>query len=260
MKYVATISGGKDSVTMCDLLLKNDYPVDYIVFNDTLDEFEEMYIYIDKVAKYFKERYGKEIITTKPNWTYDKYILGERTRGEREGIVRGLPNGSDSFCTWRREAKINPTEKWLNSLKIKEYKLYIGFTLDESNRANREDDKFIYPLIDYFNMTEINCKEYLIKQDMENTLYRHFNRTGCRKCQYQSDKDFFIIWKHYPKVWKEFKDYEEKVSQTNCIDGKYWFTKNRSCEDMEKLFKQKDKQGSLFDFSDEPLKDCFCKI
>lgn len=142
MKYIATISGGKDSTVMCDLLLKNGYPVDYIIFNDTLDEFDEMYEYIEKLKKYFKERYAIDIIVTKPNWTYERYIMGERTKGEREGIVRGLPNGSDGFCTWRREAKINPTEKWINSLKIKEYKLYIGFTLDEGDRANRDDNKF----------------------------------------------------------------------------------------------------------------------
>ena len=28
-KYIATISGGKDSTVMCDLLLKNNYQVDY---------------------------------------------------------------------------------------------------------------------------------------------------------------------------------------------------------------------------------------
>ncbi len=27
MKYIATISGGKDSTVMCDLLLKNNYPI-----------------------------------------------------------------------------------------------------------------------------------------------------------------------------------------------------------------------------------------
>jgi hypothetical protein len=41
---------------------------------------------------------------------------------------------------------------------------------------------------------------------------------------------------------------------------KRWFSGYRSCEDMEQMFMHKEKQGSLFDFSDEPLKDCFCKI
>lgn len=39
MKYIATLSGGKDSTAMIDLLLRNNYPLDYIVFKDTLHEF-----------------------------------------------------------------------------------------------------------------------------------------------------------------------------------------------------------------------------
>ena len=57
MKYVATISFGKDSTVMCDLLLKNGYPIDYLVFTDTMLEFPMMYEYKEKVCEYFKNRY-----------------------------------------------------------------------------------------------------------------------------------------------------------------------------------------------------------
>jgi 3'-phosphoadenosine 5'-phosphosulfate sulfotransferase (PAPS reductase)/FAD synthetase len=258
--YIATISGGKDSVTMCDLLLKNAYPVDYIVFNDTLDEFKDMYDYIDRVESYFKLRYKKEITRLKPKKSYNQYIFHVRKRGERKGKCAGLPNASNPFCEWRRDAKIVPFERW--SKKLGEHKIYIGITTDEQNRTNRDDCKFIYPLIDIFKMSEADCKQYLIEQEMENPLYRHFNRTGCRKCQYQSDRDFFNIWKYYPEVWNEFKYYENEINKLNNVDekNKYWFTNYRTCADMENKFIEADKQGSLFDFSDEPLKDCFCKI
>lgn len=259
--YIATISGGKDSVTMCDLLLKNGYPVDYIVFNDTLDEFQEMYLYIDKVNNYFKERYKKEITILKPKKSYDDYIFGvrgERASCENRGRIGGLPSSTSGFCEWRRDSKIVPLDKFAK--QFKKYKVYIGITTDEVNRANREDCKLIYPLIDIFKMSELMCKQYLINQDMENPLYRHFNRTGCAKCQYQSDKDWYTIYKHYPAKWEEMKYYENKVNEIKNPINKHWFSNYRTCEDMEKIFKEKDKQGSLFDFSDEPLKDCFCKI
>lgn len=247
---------------MCDLLLKNGYPVDYIVFNDTLDEFEEMYDYLDKLESYFKRKYNKKIIRTKPNWTYDRYIFGERTRGKREGTIRGLPKASDSFCTWRKEAKMNPFDKWVNNNIDGDYRVYIGITTDEKNRANREDKNKLYPLIDIFQMSELDCKRYLENEDMENPLYKHFTRTGCKKCQYQSERDFFKIWKHFPDVWEEMKIYEKKVK--DCKDAtkenSYWFVNYQSCSDLERKFELADKQGSLFDFSDEPLKDCFCKI
>lgn len=246
---------------MCDLLLKNCYPVDYIVFNDTLDEFPEMYEYLEKVESYFKRRYKIGITVLKPKKTYDEYIFGvrgDRAKDENKGKISGIPSATAGFCEWRRDAKIVPFEKWSKQFNGN-HKTYIGITTDEQHRTNRDDDKLMYPLIDIFKMSENDCKQYLINQDMENPLYRHFTRTGCSKCQFQSEKDWFNIWKYYPKKWQELKDYEAKVSKLNAI-GKHWFTNYRTCEDMEKLFIEKDKQGSLFDFSDEPLKDCFCKI
>ena len=47
--------------------------------------------------------------------------------------------------------------------------------------------------------------------------------------------------------------------QGNKIKNKYWFPNFKTISDYEKEF-IKINQGSLFDFSDEPLKDCFCKI
>ena len=86
MKYIATISGGKDSTVMCDLLLKNGYQVDYIVFNNTLIEHKEMYQYINKLEKYFKERYNKKITKLKPNKKPEDIIF----RKVKKKIVSGL--------------------------------------------------------------------------------------------------------------------------------------------------------------------------
>ena len=113
-------------------------------------------------------------------------------------------------------------------------------------------------------MTEEDCKAYLVNQEMENPLYKHFSRTGCAICPFQSDKSWFNIWKYYPDVWDYMKVVENRFYELERkgkkIINKYWFVNHKTCDDMEKLFKEKDSQGSLFDFSDEPLKDCFCKI
>jgi len=260
MKYVATISFGKDSTVMVDLLLKNNYPVDYIIFNDTLDEYQEMYEYKEKVAKYFKDRYNKDITVTKPKKSYEDYIFHRKTKGEMIGKMIGLPNPTNQFCEWRGISKRDATEKFLKDNGIANYKLYIGFTLDETNRVNRGDSKFLYPLIDDFKMTERNCQEYLANQEMENPLYKHFSRTGCAKCQFKSDRDWFMTWKHHPNEWDKLKDLESRVNKEENVFSKNIFSNFRSCLDMEIKFELADKQGSLFDFSDEPLKDCFCKI
>ncbi len=259
MKYVATLSFGKDSTTLVDLLLKNNYPVDYIVFTDTMLEFPMMYEYKEKVTKYFKERYGKDVITTEPKSTFEDWCFGtiNDKNSPLDGYVRGIPMVWAEPCYWRRESKVKPQDALFKD--IGEHKIYIGFTLDEANRR-MIDEKFLYPLIDDFKMTERDCQEYLLNQEMENPLYRFFSRTGCSVCPAQSDKAWFQVWKHFPETWEYMRDVEERLSKFDKVKSATWFNDYRSCGDMEKKFKKADKQGSLFNFSDEPLKACFCAI
>lgn len=266
MKYVSTLSFGKDSMAMNDLLLKNGFPVDFIIFADTLMEFPLMYEYKNKVCDYFKSRYNKEVIVTKPKTTFESWCFGVMDSGDLKGFIRGIPMVWSEPCYWRRESKVKPQEDFIkNLIKDEEYTLYIGFTKDETKRKmNGGGGNFLYPLIDEFNMTEQNCQEYLINQEMENPLYKFFTRTGCGICPAQSNKAWYQIWKYFPEIWSYMVWIEQRLltykSMGMKVKNAYWFTEYRTCEDMEKVFIKSDKQGSLFDFSDEPLKDCFCKI
>jgi len=249
MKYIATFSGGKDSTAMCDLLLANNYQVDYIVFNDTLNEFDEMYEYIDKVEKYFKRKYNKKITRLYPEGhTFTSSLFKRRVKGKRKGKVAGLRNAADRFCEWRSVAKIRPFEKFLK--QFKNYKVYIGIALDEAHRAKKDDPTYIYPLIDIFKMTEADCLQYLKDRDLENPLYKYFKKTGCANCHYRTDGDFYKIWKYFPDVWQYYKDTEAKMAKED-TEFKYWFTKHRTCEDMENLFKKMDAQENLIDKAKE---------
>lgn len=265
MTYISTLSGGKDSTAMTDLLLRNGYPLDYIVFKDTLHEFGLMYQYIKRVSEYFKERYGKEVITLKPEISFEDSVFGrisDKSEG-RAGWIRGIPVPNGYPCTWRRESKNRPFERWVKDQGITEYKIYIGFTTSEQHRRMKGDE-FIYPLIDDFKMSELDCAAYLKEREMQNPLYRYFTRTGCSFCPAQSDRSFFQVWKHFKKDWEYMKQIENRLFKLEKagehIQNKYWFSGQRTCADMEKLFIRADKQSGLFDFSDEPIKDCFCKI
>jgi len=256
--YIATISGGKDSTAMCDLLLKNDYPVDYIIFNDTTNEFKEMYEYIEKLKIYFKSRYGKEITVTTPNVNFSNSILRKVKRSatlSRNGQAVGIPvPKGEAMCHLRKTLKINPTESWIRkNIKNQEYKIYIGFTTDEKGRANNSKGNEIYPLIDFFDMSEKDCKHYLSKQEMENPLYKHFIRTGCKLCPYKSETDWWKLYNYFPEDYKEAVEIEKSLEKQK--EYKYFLGMKPLAQWANNF-----KQGSLFDFSDEPLKDCFCKI
>jgi len=265
--FISTASGGKDSVTMADLLCKNGYPVDYIVFYDTFAELPLMYEYIEKIKDYFMQRYGKEIIVTNPLSTFEEWCFGviKDESAEYYGYIRGIPMVWAEPCYWRRESKMKPFENFINdTIGNKPYKAYIGYTTDESHRANRDLDYALYPLIDDFKMSERNCQEYLINQEMENPLYRFFTRTGCGWCPAQSERAWYQVWKNFPETWKFMRQIQnrllEYVKMGHKVKNCYWFPEYKTVEKMEQKFKKQQIQGNLFDFSDEPLKDCFCKL
>lgn len=47
MKHIISISGGQDSTAMTVRMLELGMPVDYIIFCETGNEFDQMYEYID---------------------------------------------------------------------------------------------------------------------------------------------------------------------------------------------------------------------
>lgn len=266
MIYIATISGGKDSTAMTDLLLRHNYKVDYIIFNDTLAEHVEMYEYLKKVNEYFKRKYNKEITYLKPNKHYEDVIFRKvkKKTSEWYGHVKGVFSPVMGFCEWRTESKIRPLERFLKSKGIKDFKIYIGYTIDETGRVNREDTTKLYPLIDDFRMSETDCLIYLRDNEMQNPLYRVFSRTGCAFCPAKSETDKFYLWKHYPKIWDEMKKIEHRLRELEEQGEKVIYNNwhlGESIEELEEKFIKADKQKSLFDELDsEPLRDCFCKI
>lgn len=266
--YIATISGGKDSVTMCDLLLINGHKVDYIIFQDTLMEFQDMYIYIEKLKKYFKDRHGKDITVLKPSTTFEAWCFGviNDKNSEKNGFIRGIPPVFLTPCYWRRESKVKPSDDFIKKLNHDgDVVTYIGFTADEKRTVKNDGNKkYEFPLRDIFKMKESDCKQYLLNQDMENPLYRFFDRTGCAMCPAQSDKAWYEVYKNFPSTWKYMMFIESRLefyekSGMN-IANKYWFNEYRSIYKMESNFKKMEKQQSLFGLSNEPLRDCFCKF
>jgi len=227
-----------------------------------------MYEYKKKLDRYFKDRYGKEIITLKPVITFEESVFStiKKQDSERLGWIKGLPNPLAGVCLWRRDAKIRPVHRFLKQFpKETTFTNYIGYTFGETRSIVNDDDHnitFEYPLKDIYKMTEQDCLIYMREKEMENPLYKLFTRTGCGGCQAQGDMAWYQVWKHFPDYWKFMKDIEARlqyyIKQGFKVINPYWFEGNRTTQQMEFMFKHT--SNPMMDFSDEPLKDCFCKI
>jgi len=252
-KYIAMISGGRDSTAMVEVLLKNKEPLDYIIFTDTNQEFPFMYEYLDKVDQYLWWEYNKRITFLQPKATFESWVFGIVSRGERKGMTRGLPMMTVP-CFWKRESKVYNFDRFLKEEKITDYIQYIGYTYSERKRAQVTDEKQRFPLIEH-KLCEADVDRILEDIDLVNPLYEHFSRTGCAMCPYQSDKSLFTLWKHYNDVWQYMRRIETHLLGMGNVVNPVWKIGDKKLEDLEKLFK-----SGNHAFTDVPDKACECAI
>ena len=251
-KHIAMISGGRDSSAMVIYMLENGMELDHIIFTDTLHEFPFMYDYIKKFNKFLNKTYGKHIEILTPKDSFKHWVFGKVTRGERKGMIRGLPMIT-VVCFWKRQSKVRPFEKFLKDNNIVDYVQYIGYTYSELKRAKVNDMSQQFPLIDA-KICEADVDRILDRVGMVNPLYEHFSRTGCSMCPYQSEKSLYTLWKNYPKEWKYMKKIEKKLSKLDNVVNRTWKIDKR-LKEYEKSFVINAKG-----LSDVPDKSCECAI
>lgn len=261
MKYVSSISGGQDSTAMTVRMLELGYPIDYIVFCDTGNEFKEMYDYLNRLDAYLKRKYKIGITRLKGDNTLNSLVHTAFTRGKHKGQLRGLPYASSmSFCT--RDLKKNVAEKFMKSLKD-DCIQYIGYVARECNRVHKSDKKYItleFPLIQWgWNEPEVSA--YLKEKSLFNELYHHYSRTGCKFCPKQSLDSWYALYVHHREDWLEAKDWEKRVIDHNAHNKH--FRTDYTLEELEVRFKQKFKKETntpqfQFDWNEENV-SCMCK-
>ena len=210
--HIALLSGGRDSTAMVFKMLENKMPLDYIIFSDTNQEFNEMYAYLDRVDARLKIFHGKELIrlSHKRGETFEDWCFGVLTRGKLKGFVRGLPKMTDS-CYWKRESKIVPFDQWLKDYNIADPIIYIGYTNSEIKRSKVKAKNQRFPLITEFKMCEKEIDEYLESIHLVNPLYQFFERTGCAMCPYQKLRGYYVLWLKYNSVWEWMKKIENEL-------------------------------------------------
>lgn len=233
MRYIASVSFGKDSLAMLLKLIEENKPLDEVVFYDTGMEFEAIYNTRDKV-KTLLESEGIKFTELKPKNTME-FDMFEKCIKCRNGKCRKGYGWCGGACRWGTTFKIqtmnNYTKKYGNDLVE-----YIGIAYDEPKRLSKErKGNKQFPLAEW-KMTEKDCLEYCYMrgyfwQEDNVELYNILDRVSCWCCANKNLKELKNYYLYLPKYWQKLKDLQARTNRP--------FKYNKyTIFDLEKKFKQ----------------------
>lgn len=211
--YWATVSGGKDSLYMLNLILQNldRYPLDGVVHF----ELEIDYPFIHDVIDYMEsecKRAGIRFVRIKPRKTWEELYYSKH----KSGKMWGFPTRNARWCNsaYKLDSK-RQLDEWMNSAGFFVIS-YIGYCADEESRFNkRVNNQKVerYPLVENM-ITEDEILEWAKTQPIFNNYYKVNKRCGCMYCPLASRITYAYLYKYYPD---KFKYMIEKMRETEMI-------------------------------------------
>ena len=247
--YVASLSGGKDSVAMVVRLIEENRPLTHVVFYDSGMEFDSIYEVVRKVQTLCIE-HEIQFVWLKPgtNFLIDMLIKPIAYRNG-EGFHYGY-DWCGGACRWGTANKVKAISEFTSSLdgKIVEY---VGIAYDEPKRVK---DK-VYPLVEW-KMTEADalryCREHgfnWLEGDVD--LYDVLKRVSCWCCRNKNLQELRAYYHFLPKYWELLKGLQSRIDRP-------FYHNQFTIFDLEERFCLEDRieaenpyiQGSLFDFID----------
>lgn len=229
MKYIASISFGKDSLAMLLRLIEENKPLDEVVFYDTGMEFECIYNLRNRILPLL-EVHNIKYTELKPKETF-LYTMFEKQVKKRNGTIGKGYSWCGGRCRWGTTEKLKAIEKHCKG----NYE-YVGIAYDEQNRLSKErKGNKLFPLAEW-EMTEKDCLEYCYNKGYNWNedgieLYSILDRVSCWCCCNKNLKELENYYKYLPKYWNKLKELQSKTDRPMKYNKYTVF-------DLEKKFKK----------------------
>lgn len=231
MRYIASLSFGKDSLAMLIKIKELGLPLDEVIYCDI--RFDEelsgemplMAEFIPKAEKILKEKFDIEVKHLR-GVTFVEQFYKIKQRGKHIGDNYGFPYTIGAWCNDR--LKIKPIKKYLQSIKEPVIQ-YVGIAYDEPERYEKlNHETHIAPLYD-LKITEKEAMEICKEYDLLSPIYESSFRGGCWFCVKQRLSQLRNLYENYPELWNKLKELEKDSFNT--------FRPKQTLAEVEEKFK-----------------------
>ena len=219
MKYILSLSFGKDSMALLLEVLRRKMPLDYVIFcdikfNDTISgEHPLMAEWIPNAEQMLKNKFNIDIIhlTAKKNFTEQFYTV--KQKGNHIGDRYGFPYTIGAWCNGR--LKLDPINNFIKGI-IKEFGAvteHIGIANDEPKRLERykqlETENHKYITLADLGITELQAMEICKENNLLSPKYNNSFRGGYWFCPKQSMWDLYLLYRNYPEYFNILEEMEK---------------------------------------------------
>lgn len=214
--HVLSYGGGTQSTALLLMALKgeiNGVIPDYIIFSDTGWEPKSIYQWVDKVNKYIKDKYNREIIITNNGNIREDIIKGAKD-GSRFASVPFFTKDADGNIGMARrqctnEYKITPVNKKIRELlgykprqRINEVvHVWKGISTDEIQRVKPSRQKWQiaeHPLIDVMDVDRSRCIVYVEREGLGTPA-----KSSCIGCPFHDFQTWREMKLHDKESWED---------------------------------------------------------
>lgn len=201
MKYIASCSGGKDSVATLIAAKIHGEPLDEVVYcevmfdQETSGEVPEHRDFVYKVLRPWVERELRvPFVIVRGKKTYVDCFNHKISKGQAVGKTHGF--AIPGMCLINRDCKIPPIKAYWKS-QGQDVTQYIGIEWDEEERLARLDPKREVSLLQKYGITRKRATELCHEYGLYSSTYEVGKRNGCWFCpNCQDDEWARLIYKH----------------------------------------------------------------
>lgn len=219
MKYIASLSFGKDSMAMLLEIIKRKLPLDYVIYcdikysNEISGEHPVMAKWIPEAEKILKDKFGIEVIHLSFEKTFVEQFYTVKQRGKHIGDIYGFPLTIGAWCNDR--LKMRPINDFFKSILRTGETItqYIGIAQDEPERLERykecQSASHKYVTLADFGITENEALEICKEYGLLSPIYGEHYRGGCWFCPKQCLRDLWELYTKYPTYFNLLEDLEK---------------------------------------------------
>lgn len=206
-KFIASCSGGKDSVATLILAKEHGEPLDEVVYcevmfdKETSGEHKEHRDFVFQKVKPFVENVLQvPFIILRSQKTYIDVFTHLITKGPNEGKPYGFTY--PSMCAINRDCKIPPIRNYWKA-QDKKVTQYVGIAYDEQERLMRMDGTNRISLLAKYGYTETDAIRICVSHGLYSPCYDYSDRNGCWFCPNAKRREWENLIFNHPEIFEK---------------------------------------------------------